>query len=101
MPKPANVAASRAPPSKRTASCRLGVPHFGIQVQPVADQESSSNLSPTVAQVLDRFVAALRADDGIDNDAIDRLDKLLRKGIVPKPEDINAALFEPPPEAKP
>jgi hypothetical protein len=55
-----------------------------------------STLSPTVLQVIDRFVAAMRADDGIQNDAIERLENLCRKGAVPKPDEINAALFEAP-----
>ena len=52
-------------------------------------------LSPTVLQVIDDFTDVLRTDDVVDNDAIDRLDTILRKGPVPKPEDINTALFEP------
>lgn len=57
-------------------------------------------LSPTVSQVIDQFVAAMRADDGIPDDAIDRLEKILRKATVPKPDDINAALFELPPDGQ-
>lgn len=53
-------------------------------------------LSPTVSHVVEQFVAAMRADSEIADDAIDRLDQLLRKGVVPKLEDINAALFPPP-----
>ncbi len=53
-------------------------------------------LSPTVLQVIDEFTELLRTDDAIDNDAIDRLDKILREAPVPKPEHINTALFEPP-----
>jgi len=49
-----------------------------------------------VLQVMDKFVAAMRADPDIPDDAISRLDDLLRKGTVPKPDDINAVLFEPP-----
>lgn len=55
-------------------------------------------LSPTVVRVIEQFAAAMRADDSIENDGIDRLEKLLRKGAVPKPEEINAALFDPPPD---
>ena len=64
----------------------------------MAYEEGASVLSPTVVQVIDQFAAAMRADDSIENDAIDRLEKLLRKGAVPKPEEINAALFDPPPD---
>ncbi|WP_323760494.1 hypothetical protein [Maricaulis sp.] len=52
-------------------------------------------LSPTVTKVLDRYLAALHADDDIDNELADRLDALLRKGKVPKLDDINAAFFTP------
>ena len=52
-------------------------------------------LSPTVTKVLDQYLATLHADNAIDNDAADRLDALLRKGKVPKPEQIDAALFPP------
>lgn len=53
-------------------------------------------LSPTVLKVIDHFTAGMRADDGIEDDVIDRLEKLLRKGAVPKPDEINEALFERP-----
>lgn len=66
----------------------------------MATENESSTLSPTVLQVIDRFIAAMRANDVVPNDAIDRLEKLLRKGTVPKPDDISAALFEPPPDDK-
>ena len=49
-------------------------------------------------QVIDRFITAMRADDGISGDSIDRLEQLLPKGTLPKPDDINAALFELPPD---
>lgn len=50
-------------------------------------------LSPTVIKVLDGYLAALLADDLVDDEAAKRLDALLRKGKVPKAEDINLALF--------
>ncbi len=56
--------------------------------------------SPTVLQVIEQFVVAMRADPGIADDAIARLDNLLRKGTVPKPDEIKAALFESPPEGQ-
>lgn len=65
----------------------------------MANENDHLVLSPTVSHVVEKFVAAMRADAEIADDAIDRLDQLLRKGVVPKPEDINAALF-PPPEGK-
>ena len=57
-------------------------------------------LSPTVLHVIEQFVIAMRADDGIQDDAIDRLEKLMRKGAVAKPDEINAALFDPPPDSE-
>ena len=53
-------------------------------------------LSPTVVQVLDEFISAMQGDNAIDGDAIERLDKILRDGAVPKPDEIYRALFEPP-----
>lgn len=60
------------------------------------NDSSRLSLPPTVVQVIAAFAAAMRADNGIDSAAVDRLEKLLRQGSVPKPNDINAALFEPP-----
>jgi len=65
----------------------------------MANENDQVALSPTVLHVVEQFVAAMRADAVIANEAIDRLDQLLRKGVVPKLEDINAALF-PPSEGK-
>jgi len=62
----------------------------------MADENNHIVLSPTVRQVIEQFAAAMRADAAIQDDAIARLEKLLRKGTVPKPEDINSVLFEPP-----
>ena len=50
-------------------------------------------LSPTVTKVLDAYFEALKGDSDIDAEAAGRLDDLLRKGKVPKPADIDAALF--------
>lgn len=63
----------------------------------MANEDNQVGLSPTVLHVVEQFVAAMRADDGIKGDAIRRLEKLLRKGAVAKPDEINAALFDPPP----
>ena len=59
-------------------------------------QQKAVPLSPTVKKVLDEFVSAMRGDDAIDRDAIDRLDKILRDGTVPKPDEIHRAMFQPP-----
>ncbi len=64
----------------------------------MAKENDSAKLSPTVSQVIDQFIAAVTADDAIDNGAVDRLNKLLLVGTVPKPDEINTALFEPPTE---
>lgn len=58
----------------------------------MADQYEEQ-LSPTVAKVLDEFVAALTADDDIGEDAAVRLGTLLRSGKAPKADDLEAALF--------
>lgn len=62
----------------------------------MANDDNDVGFSPTVLHVIQQFAAAMRADDGIEGHAIDRLEKLLGKGRVPKPEEISAALFEPP-----
>jgi hypothetical protein len=56
-------------------------------------------LISTVSRVIEEFTAAMRADDSIDNDVIDRLEQRLRQGSIPKVDDIKATLFPPPPEA--
>lgn len=59
-------------------------------------QQKAGSLSPTVQRVLDEFVSAMRDDDSIDGDAIDRLEEILRDGTVPKPDEIYGAMFQPP-----
>lgn len=66
----------------------------------MAEHENES-ISHTVKKVLDEFIIVLRADGEIDNQAVDQLDKLLRKGKVPNFDDIDAALFPPPNGDKP
>ena len=61
----------------------------------------NKSISPTVEKVLDEYIAVLHTDEEIENEAADRLDALLRKGKVPKFDDIDAALFPPPKEGKP
>jgi hypothetical protein len=61
----------------------------------------NESISPTVIKVLDEYIAALHADDEIDNEAVDRLNAVLRKGKVPKFDDIDAALSPPPKVDKP
>ncbi len=58
-------------------------------------------ISPTVKKVLDEYLAALHAEEEIDNEVADRLDALLQKGKVPKFDDIDAVLFPPPKGGKP
>lgn len=55
-------------------------------------------VSPTVLHVIEQFVVAMRGDPEIADYAVDRLNSLLRKGAVPKLDEINAALFDPPVE---
>jgi len=61
----------------------------------------NESISPTVKKVLDEYIAVLHADEEIDIEAADRLDALLRKGKVPKFDDIDAALFPQPKGDKP
>lgn len=61
----------------------------------------NESISSTVKKVLDEYISVLHADKKIDNEAADRLDALLRKGEVPKFDDIDAALFPPPKVDKP
>jgi len=58
-------------------------------------------ISPALKKVLDEFVTVLHSDEEIDNEAADRLDALLRKGKLPKHDDLDAALSTPPKEGKP
>ncbi|MFC1573245.1 hypothetical protein ACFL6M_06565 [Candidatus Eisenbacteria bacterium] len=53
-------------------------------------------LSSTVLQVIERFMEAMRSDSVISDDTITRLNELLLQGIVPKPDDINEAVFDNP-----
>ena len=62
----------------------------------MASSDDSISLSPAVVQVVDQFVIALRVDEKIPDHAIDRLEAILRQGIVPKPDQILEILFAPP-----
>jgi hypothetical protein len=66
----------------------------------MANEDGQIGISPTVLQVIHQFVARMRADNGIEGHAIDRLETLLRKPAVPKPDEINAALFDPSPNGE-
>ena len=66
----------------------------------MANEDNHVGLSPIVLHAIEQFAADMRADDEIEGHAIDRLEKLLRKGAVPKSDEINAALFDPPPEGE-
>lgn len=58
-------------------------------------EEQHEPLSIIVSKVLDAHLNALKGDSDISNEAALRLDALLRQGRVPKPADIDAALFPP------
>ena len=60
----------------------------------MADQDDEP-LSPTEAKVLDEYLNVLHADGDLENKMADRLDALLRNGKMPKPDDLDAALFPP------
>lgn len=59
-------------------------------------EHTNESISPAVKRVLDEYIDALHGDEEINREAADRLDALLRKGSVPKVEDIDAALLQPP-----
>lgn len=63
--------------------------------------QDDAPLSPTVIKVLDEYLVALLADEAIDADAAKQLDALLRKGKLPKLEDIDAVLLPLPKGDKP
>ena len=61
----------------------------------MTDDNGQIGLSLTVLKVVEQFVVHLRADDGIEGDAVERIEKLVRKPAVPKPDEIYEALFVP------
>jgi len=62
----------------------------------MADEEDQTGLSPAVLQIIEKFADAMRADEGIDGDAIGRLERLLLSGEIPKTDEISTALFDLP-----
>lgn len=66
----------------------------------MTNSDNSMVLSPTVVHVIEQFIAAMRADEAIDEESINRLETLLQQGLVPKPDDINVALFKPSPDGE-
>ena len=66
----------------------------------MTDNDLSTLLSPTVVHVLGNFTEAMHGEDDIPDYAVERLDALLKKGTVPKADDISAALFDPAPEGE-
>lgn len=55
-------------------------------------EEPEHPLSPTVAKILDQYLAVLEEDENIDAEAAKRLNNILRQGKIPKFEDIDNAL---------
>lgn len=64
-------------------------------------EHKKESMPPTVKRVLDEYITVLNADEKIENEAAERLDALLRKGKVPKLDEIDAALFPSPKGDKP
>jgi len=56
--------------------------------------EEQESLSPTVSQVIENFVDAMRNDSEIENSAVDRLEELLLKKSIPKSDEISIVLFD-------
>ena len=61
----------------------------------MTDKMKGPRLPATVDQIVECFISSLRSDGHMETETIDRLDDLIRKGVVPKPDEISAALFEP------
>jgi hypothetical protein len=64
------------------------------------EEGSHLGLSPTVMRVIREFVAEMREDSAIDAAAVDRLEELLLRGTVPKPEDLADAIAGRPPDTE-
>ena len=58
-----------------------------------AEQGSSPGISSTVSSVIDAFVSEMREDADLDAGVADGVERLLRQGVVPKPEDWAAAIL--------
>lgn len=59
----------------------------------MTDKEKGARLPPTVDQIVESFMSSLRSDGQLDAGAIDRLNDLMQKGVIPKPDEIHTALF--------
>ena len=55
-------------------------------------QEQGPPSSPTLVKILQKFLAAMKADEALEDAAAERLDALLQTGRVPKQDEISAAL---------
>lgn len=66
----------------------------------MAEENDQIDISSTVLKVIDHFGAALAADAAIDDEAGKGLGEILRKGIVPKPDEIIALLFRDLPDGE-
>lgn len=60
----------------------------------MSKEDDHKIIPPTALMVIEEFVAVMHKDPDIPDDAINRLETLLLKGVVPKPDDINKTLFE-------
>lgn len=61
----------------------------------MASKDSEVGVSPTVLRVIDQCIASIRSDDLVQGDALSRLEALLRNPTVPKPDEIDKAVFAP------
>jgi hypothetical protein len=64
-------------------------------------QIQAPQLPPVVRQVFDQFVEEMRNDPEIDGETLDRLEALFFDGDVPRPEDLDEALYGLPLEGQP
>ena len=66
------------------------------------DREAqASQLSPVVMRVIEQFVVDMRDDSEIDEATVRRVESLFLEGDVPRPEDLDVALYGPTPEGQP
>lgn len=71
---------------------------FGVCLICMINEDYQKAVSATVLEVFERFFMVMRDDPEISDDAITRLEILLRKGRILKPDEINTLMFESPVE---
>jgi hypothetical protein len=62
------------------------------------EKEAFTAVSSTVSKVIDECVTEMRGDPEIDASVVNRFEKLLKRGTVPNPEELIAALLDSSPD---